>query len=412
VYTTIEVCDSKHPQCFSSIDSLNTSAWQNKDLEDHLSQSVLAAREEKNSGRLRLRQADAFVHMEVLTCMSKAGPIDSYRMAINAQQVLGGGAMRWSAEADVEDPEAEDLQQYFDSMSNLSEHKELIVSTQTNFSDAAIWRLGSGTRLMLDNIIMSDSRDESKYHEMLVHPALLVNDKPLNVLIIGGGEGATLREVLRNRHVQHVTMVDIDAGLVKICKKHLPMMHKGSFDSAKATVLFEDGVKFIQRAPSESYDVIIVDGIDVGDEDDPQNYGNVLFAEPFYMDVLRTLRRGGVLAQYMSGADKQDTMDTLYRVGFTDSQYLCVEIESFFGAGACFMLSSKSTTLRIRLESLETRLAEIAPEGGWSYLTPEDLRNCVGVQRRYLKSGRGSCNDRRPWHIITLLLPLALLVGY
>ena len=75
-----------------------------------------------------------------------------------------------------------------------------------------------------------------------MHPALLAAEQPRRVLIIGGGEGATLREVLRDGRIEHVTMVDIDKGLVELCQQHLPMMHQGSFYSPKVTLVFEDSL--------------------------------------------------------------------------------------------------------------------------------------------------------------------------
>eukprot|EP00746_Dinoflagellata_sp_MGD_P143695 gnl/MRDRNA2_/MRDRNA2_76488_c0_seq2.p1 gnl/MRDRNA2_/MRDRNA2_76488_c0~~gnl/MRDRNA2_/MRDRNA2_76488_c0_seq2.p1 ORF type:complete len:617 (-),score=118.98 gnl/MRDRNA2_/MRDRNA2_76488_c0_seq2:476-2326(-) len=402
VYTTIEVCDLQHPQCFSNSGISNSLVWLNHDLEDRLSKNVFPKIEHVSSGRMRLRQSDALVHIEALTCMPDPEPTVSFTMASTVQQLLGGGAMRWSAMADPE-LQNDDLRNYFVTMGNLSEPKELIVSTQSNFSHAAIWRIGNATRLMLDGIIMSDSRDEHIYHEMLVHPALLVAERAqqLRVLIIGGGEGATLRELLRDERVQNATMVDLDERLVETCKKHLPTMHQGSFDSPKSTLVFEDGVKFVERTASASFDVIIADGIDF-DDDDSLSYGNVLFSEPFYMDVLRTLRDGGVFVQYMSDLDKEDTIETLLEVGFTDAQYLCVDIPSFFGWGACFMLSVKAMdqTVSARLESAQTQLDTLAPRKGLSYLTSTRLGGCLArnvrrLKGKYATNSRGAKNSRR-----------------
>jgi hypothetical protein len=95
----------------------------------------------------------------------------------------------------------------------------------------------------------------------------------------------------------------------------------------------------------------------------------------------------------MSDVDAEDNMDALDHVGFLDSQYMCVDIKSFFGAGACFMLSVKTKTqqaLRSRLESSSTHLAKLATKNGWSYLTSENLNKCIDRRARRLKSGSGS----------------------
>ena len=87
-----------------------------------------------------------------------------------------------------------------------------------------------GKTLFLDEKIQSAQIDEYVYHEALVHPSLLVHPSPKNVLVIGGGEGATIREVLRHPSIQNVTMVDIDEELVGICEKYLPEWSDGAFD--------------------------------------------------------------------------------------------------------------------------------------------------------------------------------------
>jgi len=256
----------------------------------------------------------------------------------------------------------------------------------------AIWRIGRSTRLMLNNVVMSDSSDEHVYHEMLVQPALLAAELPRNVLIIGGGEGAVLREVLRDARVEKASMVDLDEGLIKVCREHLPMMHQGSFDSPKAQVIFEDGAAFLERAVPGSFDVIIVDGIDFGDPDDIQDfgtvsYGNVLFNQQFFRNVHRALRPGGAFVQYLSDVDRQDTKDAMIRAGFSDTLQYCVDIASFFGAGACFELSTKGLSEPL-INRLERQVVEASPRHGWAYLNPQVLTQCrVDIERRRLKSG-------------------------
>ena len=90
-----------------------------------------------------------------------------------------------------------------------------------------------GRCLVLDGKIQSSEADEFIYHESLVHPAMLCHRNPKNILVIGGGEGATVREVLMHNTVQHVTMVDIDSEVVKLCQTHLTAFHKDSFDDER-----------------------------------------------------------------------------------------------------------------------------------------------------------------------------------
>ena len=114
-----------------------------------------------------------------------------------------------------------------------------------------------GRCLILDGKTQSSEADEYVYHEALVHPALLAHPNPRRVFIAGGGEGATLREVLAHTTVGHATMVDIDREVVELCRQYLPM-HQGSFDDPRAHLLFQDAKAFLEET-TEQYDVIVLD---------------------------------------------------------------------------------------------------------------------------------------------------------
>ena len=100
--------------------------------------------------------------------------------------------------------------------------------------------------LMLDGAIQSAESDESLYHELLVQPAMLAHDEPRDVLIIGGGEGATLREVLSHASVRRAVMVDLDRELVELCREHLFQWHQGAFDDPRCELLAEDGRAYLE----------------------------------------------------------------------------------------------------------------------------------------------------------------------
>ncbi|MGQ9471686.1 MAG: polyamine aminopropyltransferase [Candidatus Aminicenantales bacterium] len=115
-----------------------------------------------------------------------------------------------------------------------------------------------GKVLFLDRRIQSAQIDEFIFHESLVHPALLLHPAPQKVLILGGGEGATLREVLRHPSVQKAAMVDIDHELVKLCRRYLPEWSRGAFSDGRSRLLFQDARRFVEKT-AERYDVIISD---------------------------------------------------------------------------------------------------------------------------------------------------------
>jgi spermidine synthase len=127
---------------------------------------------------------------------------------------------------------------YFDGTHVLHQVDETIVSKKTHFKKGSqqvdILRIrGHGLALFLDGVIQSAESDEFVYHELLVQPAMLLNPCPKKVLILGGGEGATAREVLKHPSVEHALMIDIDRELVNLCKKHLAVMHQDAFDDPR-----------------------------------------------------------------------------------------------------------------------------------------------------------------------------------
>lgn len=150
---------------------------------------------------------------------------------------------------------------------------------------------GFGKALILDKFIQSTEKDEYIYHELLVHPAMVLHPNPERVLIIGGGEGATLREVLKHNTVKEAMMVDIDPVVVEFSRRNLEEMHKGSFNDERAKVIIMDGKKYIEQSSNESFDVVIMDLTDPYASD----VAKPLYSYEFFMNVKRTLKKDGVL---------------------------------------------------------------------------------------------------------------------
>jgi spermidine synthase len=115
-----------------------------------------------------------------------------------------------------------------------------------------------GKALILDGKVQSATEDEFLYHESLVHPACLSNGAPKTVLILGGGEGATLREALRWKTIERAVMVDIDRQVVEACRDNLPEMHHGSFSDPRAQLVFSDALEFLESSDVK-WDIIISD---------------------------------------------------------------------------------------------------------------------------------------------------------
>ncbi len=168
--------------------------------------------------------------------------------------------------------------------------KRKLCSLKTAYQKAEIFEsYPLGKLFSLDDIVMLSEKDEAFYHEMLVHPAMFLHRSPKDVLIIGGGDGGTLREVLRHRSVKEAIMVEIDGGVVEICKKYLPGINRGAFTDKRAILEINDGAKFLKETKSK-FDIILVDSTD------PIGPGKVLFSRLFYQAAHRALNKDGLFA--------------------------------------------------------------------------------------------------------------------
>ena len=135
----------------------------------------------------------------------------------------------------------------------------ILACKRTKFQEMQIVETGAyGKALVLDGKWQSCTGDEFLYHEPLVHPAMIGHGAPRKVLILGGGEGATAREVLRWKSVEQVVMVDIDGEVVEACREHLPEMHQGACDDPRVEVRIQDALAYLEEARS-TFDVIISD---------------------------------------------------------------------------------------------------------------------------------------------------------
>jgi spermidine synthase len=170
--------------------------------------------------------------------------------------------------------------------------KRTIVETQTKFQHVEIMETPAyGKVLVLDGRIQSSQGDEFIYHEALVHPGMLAAETaPRSGLVIGGGEGATLREMLRYPSMSHAVMVDIDGEVVDLCKKHLPEMHQGAFEDARTELRHEDARAYLEKT-SERFDFISIDLVEPLEE----GPACLLFTKEFYTLVRDRLTERGVM---------------------------------------------------------------------------------------------------------------------
>jgi spermidine synthase len=238
-----------------------------------------------------------------------------------------------------------------------TEHQHLIVFDNATF----------GRVMMLDGVVQLTTSDEFIYHEMMAHvPLFALGDTARRVLIIGGGDGGVMREVLRHRHVERVVLVDIDRTVVDVSREHLPEISQGAFDDPRAEVIIADGVKYVAET-AERFDAIIVDSTE------PVGPAAVLFTRPFFEGCRRCLTEPGVLITqnglpFLHPEHLRGTMG-LFRDLFEDTAtYLCGQPTYF---GGPFALAWAATSPGLRALSGEELAARYAASGiETRYYTP------------------------------------------
>ncbi|MCD8038308.1 MAG: polyamine aminopropyltransferase [Lachnospiraceae bacterium] len=144
-----------------------------------------------------------------------------------------------------------------------------------------------GIFLTLDGYMMLTQKDEFIYHEMMVHVPMSVHPNVKKALVIGGGDGGTVRELVRYPEIEHIDLVEIDAEVVSACRKYLRQTACG-FDDARVHIYYEDGLKFVRKF-SDEYDLILVDSTD------PFGPGEGLFTKEFYGNCYKALKADGIM---------------------------------------------------------------------------------------------------------------------
>jgi len=238
--------------------------------------------------------------------------------------------------------------------------KKTLVKKQTKFQKAILADSYSfGRCLVLDGEMQSAQLDEFIYHECLVQPAMVLHPNPKKVLILGGGEGATVREILRHPGVEQVTMVDIDGEVVEFCKQYLEEWHKGTLTHEKTRLIIGDARTFVLET-EEKFDVIISD-LPTPIEGGPAYQ---LYTLEFYQKMLSRLSPGGLfLAQAGSGSLLQihfhsvlnHTLKTLFKV----VRPFYAFVPSFDVPWAFLLASQKADPRKLTAKAVDKRLGRL-----------------------------------------------------
>lgn len=185
---------------------------------------------------------------------------------------------------------------------------EKIFSEKSPFQQVDIYKTYSHGKLLAhDGMVMITEKDEHIYHDMITHVPLFTHPNPKHILVIGGGDGGTVREVLRHSSVEKCVMVEIDPVVIKACRQHFPTT-SCEFDNPKLELLIEDGLKYVSGTDNK-FDVVIIDS------SDPIGPATPLFNIDFYKNIDRILTEDGiVVSQCESPYYHQAMQETLVKI--------------------------------------------------------------------------------------------------
>ena len=212
-----------------------------------------------------------------------------------------------------------------------------------------------GRILVLDGIVQTSEKDEFIYHENMCHLPMFYHPNPQKILIIGGGDGGSLREILKHP-IEKAWMVEIDGKVVQLSKKYLPTLNNGAFENKKAEVIIGDGKDFIKKH-KDFFDVIILD------LSDPHGPATELSTEKFYQDVKNALTKNGVISIQSGSLTHQHSVPcTIYKR--TSKVFESVKVHhgvvpTYQGGMFSFTIVAKFDLNQVTLENLQKRFEKL-----------------------------------------------------
>ena len=233
-----------------------------------------------------------------------------------------------------------------------------------------------GRVMTLDGVVQTTEADEFIYHEMMAHVPLVSHGSAKRVLIIGGGDGGMLREVVKHP-IEQVIQVEIDQAVVDMSIEYLPNHSSGAYNDPRLQLVINDGIEFL-KTTDEKFDVII------SDSTDPIGPGEVLFSDSFYANAKRCLNDGGILVT-QNGVpffQADEVVNTYQRMGphFVDMHFYCAPVPTYYGGFMTFAWGTDNTALRARSQQ---QLAEVFAQLNIAtcYYNPAIHQACFALPR-------------------------------
>jgi len=272
---------------------------------------------------------------------------------------------------------------FYQSMTLSSDEEQPLYHTRSQYQDISIVRTEYyGKVLILDGVVQLTERDADSYNEMMAHIAMMAVAEPKRVLVVGGGDGYVLSEVLKHQSVVSVDHVDLDGEVIETCRKHFPWGK--AWEDPRVKLHVADGAKFVADAKDGHYDAIIQDSSDPytwGDDGNKVELpSNILYSEQHFQHILRILRPGGVFNFQAETFNIPSDLEGISEwrnqaldVGFSSARYGSLMISSYPTGQIGFLLCAKSdnggdnnrssTGIAPTLNDVEARFAQMVRRG-------------------------------------------------
>ncbi|CAL4321142.1 Polyamine aminopropyltransferase [Buchnera aphidicola (Protaphis terricola)] len=213
-----------------------------------------------------------------------------------------------------------------------------------------------GNIMTIDDVVQTTEKDEFIYHEMLSHVPIFSHGLVKDVLIIGGGDGGTLREVCKHKNISNITMVEIDINIINLCKKYFPNHSDNAYNDSRLKLIIDDGLNFIKNT-HQKFDLII------SDSTDPIGCGKNLFLSEFYLNCKKNLKKNGIfVAQNGTSFLQIDEIFLTYKnlkKYFHDCTFYQAIVPTYYGGAIMFAWGSDNQKLRyIDQKILKSRIKE------------------------------------------------------
>ncbi len=280
--------------------------------------------------------------------------------------------------------------------------KEVLYSGRTKFQNIEIIRTGSfGKCLVLDDKIQSSELDEFIYHEALVQPAMITHPCPETAFIAGGGEGATLREVLSHKTVKRAVMIDIDEEVIATCKKFLANYSQGAFEDKRTELHHIDARDYLAKC-EEAFDIIVIDLTEPIEE----GPAYLLYTREFYQLARDRLTDNGIISVQAGSASLTELLcfSSVYNTLKSVFPIVCpyqIDVPSFGGSWGFCLASSNLNPVQLPVSEVDSRISARALNGLKFYdgLSHRGMFSSPKYLRRKLAEQTRLITDNKPLYI-------------